>query len=176
MITETLNFETLIVRHQNMLRSYALKYTNDDDDANDLIQDTLLKAYVYFSTYKPGTNFRGWLLTIMKNTYINNYHRNVMKQKMILTEEKISQNNLMLTATKNSANALFINEDIFKALNTLPPSLYYPFMRYFEGYKYHEIAKESGLPVGTVKTRIHHARLVLKKYLKTYAELNGKIT
>ncbi|MGF1924639.1 MAG: RNA polymerase sigma factor [Bacteroidia bacterium] len=175
MTTHTLNFESLIAEYEVMLRNYAIKCTRDEDDANDLIQDTLVKAYTYFANFKQGTNFRGWLLTIMKNTFINNYHKGNRKQAIIVTEEDISSNNLMLSSTRNSAEARFIGDDIYKALDTLPSTLYHPFMRYFEGYKYHEIAIESGLPVGTVKTRIHHARLLLKKYLKTYEELKGKI-
>lgn len=175
MITETLKFETLITEYRTILRAYAMKFTRDEDDANDLMQDTLLKAFAYFANFKPGTNFKGWLFTIMKNTFINNYRRNVRKHELIVTEEDISSNNLMVSATRNTAEAGFVGRDISKALATLPPPLYNPFMRYFEGYKYHEIAKEAGLPVGTVKTRIHHARVHLKKYLKTYEELKGKI-
>lgn len=175
MITETLNFESLISNYRAMLRAYALKFTQDEDDANDLMQDTLLKAYVYFANFKPGTNFKGWLFTIMKNTFINNYRKGSRKQEIIVTEEDISSTHLLMSATQNTAEASFIGKDISKALASLPPSLYSPFIRYFEGYKYHEIAEEDGLPVGTVKTRIHHARIHLRNYLKMYEELKGKI-
>ncbi|RYE58698.1 MAG: RNA polymerase sigma factor, partial [Sphingobacteriales bacterium] len=129
----------------------------------------------YLLKYKPGTNFRGWLFTIMKNTFINNYRRNARSKAVVITEENISSTNLLHSSTRNNGELKFINEDIFKALKTLPSSLYDPFMKYFEGYKYHEIAKEFDMPVGTVKTRIHHARMHLKKYLKVYADLKGKI-
>jgi len=175
MTAETLNFDSLIVEYRPKLKAYAMNFTRDEDDADDLIQDTLLKAYTYFANFKPGTNFRGWLFTIMKNTFINNYRRNARSKTLITKEENISSNNLILSATRNNGELKFINQDICKALKTLPPHLYDPFIRYFEGYKYHEVAEEYGMPVGTVKTRIHHARIHLKKYLKVYEELKGTI-
>ena len=81
----------------------------------------------------------------------------------------------MLSCTRNEGELKFINGDISKALKTLPDNLYEPFMRYFEGYKYHEIAEEFDMPIGTVKTRIHYARMHLKKFLKVYEELKCKI-
>ncbi|HTM99484.1 MAG TPA: RNA polymerase sigma factor, partial [Pedobacter sp.] len=85
-------------------------------------------------------------------------------------------NNLVHSAARNNGELKFINEDISKALKTLPTNLYEPFIRYFEGYKYHEIAEEFNMPVGTVKTRIHHARVQLKKYLKVYEESKGNLS
>jgi len=174
MTIDNLNFDSLIVEYRPRLKAYAMNFTHDEDDADDLIQDTLLKAFTYFANFKPGTNFRGWLFTIMKNTFINNYRRNVRSKALIITEEDISSNNLMYSSSRNEGELKFINADIAKALKTLPANLYDPFMRYFEGYKYHEIAEEFGMPVGTVKTRIHHARLQLKKYLRVYEDSKGK--
>jgi RNA polymerase sigma-70 factor (ECF subfamily) len=176
MATETLNFDLLITEYRSKLKMYAMNFTRDEEDANDLIQDTLLKAYTYFANFKPGTNFRGWLFTIMKNTFINNYRRNTRSRALIITEENISSNNLAHSATRNNGELKFINEDISKALKTLPANLYEPFIMYFEGYKYHEIAEQFNMPVGTVKTRIHHARAHLKKYLKVYEELKGTVS
>ncbi|SFH02110.1 RNA polymerase sigma factor [Pedobacter insulae] len=176
MVVETLNFDSLIIEYRSQLKTYAMNFTRDEDDADDLIQDTLLKAFTYFANFKPGTNFRGWLFTIMKNTFINNYRRSTRSRALIITEENISSNNLAHSASRNNGELKFINEDISKALKTLPTNLYDPFIRYFEGYKYHEIAEEFDMPVGTVKTRIHHARLQLKKYLKVYEELKGRVS
>lgn len=175
MNTPTLNFDSMVSPHQAKLKAYALGFTNDEENAADLLQDTLLKAYTYFSKFKPETNFRAWLFTIMKNTFINNYRRNARAQKVVSTEEEISSNQLMYSSARNNGELKFINDDIEKALKTLPENLYDPFMRYFEGYKYHEIAEEFGMPIGTVKTRIHYARLHLKKYLKVYEDLKCKI-
>ncbi len=175
MATNTLSFESMIQPYRSKLKIYALSFTNDEDNANDLTQDTLLKAYTYFANFKPDTNFRAWLFTIMRNTFINNYRRSKRVNRVVTTTEEISSEQLMTSATRNLGELKFINEDISKALKTLPDQLYEPFMAYFEGYKYNEIAEELQIPIGTVKTRIHYARIHLKKYLKVYADLKSKI-
>ena len=142
----------------------------DAEDANDLVQDTMLKAITYYNKFKEGTNLKGWLFTIMKNTFINNYRRLVKTNTLITQSEDISSANLSYSATKNQAESKFVLGDIDKALAQLPEEYYVPFIRYFEGYKYHEIADMLQIPIGTVKTRIHVARGILKKYLKTYAK------
>ena len=170
----TNDFNYQLYSYKDSLHSFAISFTRDVEDANDLVQDTMLKAINYSTHFKEGTNFKAWLYTIMKNTFINNYRRNVRSKALIITEEDISSNNLMYSSSRNEGELKFINADIAKALKTLPANLYDPFMRYFEGYKYHEIAEEFGMPVGTVKTRIHHARLQLKKYLRVYEDSKGK--
>lgn len=173
-INKTLNFESLIGPYHSKLKAYALNFTHDEDSAADLVQDTLLKAYRYYDKFKPETNFRAWLFTIMKNTFINNYRRNTRVKRVVSVEEELSSQQLAFSCSRNNGELKFINEDIAKALKALPENLYDPFMRYFEGYKYHEIAEEFDLPIGTVKTRIHHARLHLKKFLKIYSQSKGK--
>jgi len=175
MTTDTLSFDSMVGPYHAKLKAYAMGFTNDEDNADDLLQDTLLKAFTYYGKFKPETNFRAWLFTIMKNTFINNYRRNARVQRVVSTEDEISSNQLMHSASRNNGELKFINDDISKALKTLPDNLYDPFMRYFEGYKYHEIAEEFNMPIGTVKTRIHYARMHLKKYLKVYEELKCKI-
>ncbi|RZK41842.1 MAG: RNA polymerase sigma factor [Pedobacter sp.] len=176
MTAEPLNFDALIFEYRSKLKAHAIGFTHDENDAEDLIQDTLLKAYTYFGNFKPGTNFKGWLFTIMKNTFINNYRRNARVQKVVTVEEEISASQLMFNPSRNNGELKFINADIHKALKSLPSQLYQPFMMYFEGYKYQEIADEFKMPVGTVKTRIHHARIHLKKYLQVYEDFKGKIS
>ena len=163
-------FNHLVNHHSVSLRSYALNFTKDAEDANDLVQDTMLKAITYYNKFKEGTNLKGWLFTIMKNTFINNYRRLVKTNTLITQSEDISSANLSYSATKNQAESKFVLGDIYKALAQLPEEYYVPFIRYFEGYKYHEIADMLQIPIGTVKTRIHVARGILKKYLKTYAK------
>jgi len=166
-------FTNQINTHQSSLKSFAIRFTQNIDDANDLVQDTLLKAIRYSDLYKEGTNLRGWLYTIMRNTYINDYRREVKKQALIYTEADLTSAHLMKSSTANQVEGKFVNDDIFKALGTLEPAYYIPFMKYFEGFKYHEIADELDIPIGTVKTRIHMARQVLKKALKMYSTSNG---
>lgn len=106
----------------------------------------------------------------MKNTFINNYRRLVKTNALITKSEDISSANLHYSATKNTIDSKFVIGDINKALASLQPEYYVPFIKYFEGYKYHEIADMLEIPIGTVKTRIHVARQILKKYLKTYSK------
>ncbi|NGM66727.1 RNA polymerase sigma factor [Sphingobacterium sp. SGR-19] len=163
-----IEFNTLVIRQSESLKAYARNFTRDQDDANDLVQDTLLKAVTYFKNFKEGTNLKGWLYTIMKNTFINNYRRVVKTNSFITKEEEITSANLVVSATKNRGENKFVMEDINHALSNLSEDYYVPFTMYFEGYKYHEISDYLNIPIGTVKTRIHVARKVMKKTLNTY--------
>ncbi|WP_276090799.1 sigma-70 family RNA polymerase sigma factor [Pedobacter sp. JY14-1] len=156
--------------HSVSLQSFALNFTRDVEDANDLVQDTMLKAVTYYGKFKEGTNLKGWLFTIMKNTFINNYRRLVKTNSLITQSEDISSANLHYSAATNASESKFVMGDINKALANLQPEYYVPFIKYFEGFKYHEIAEELNIPIGTVKTRIHVARQILKKHLKTYSK------
>jgi RNA polymerase sigma-70 factor (ECF subfamily) len=161
-------FNHQLHNYEGSLHSFAFNFTKDIDDANDLVQDTMLKAVTYYSKFNDGTNLKGWLFTIMRNTFINNYRRNVKTNSIITQSDEISSVNLYYSASTNLAESKFVMADINKALATLQPEYYAPFIKYFEGFKYHEIAEELDIPIGTVKTRIHVARGILKKYLKTY--------
>jgi RNA polymerase sigma-70 factor (ECF subfamily) len=104
----------------------------------------------------------------MKNTFINNYRRFVKMSTFVTKSDEISSPNLVFSSTKNQGEAKFVMDDIKKALDRLPEDYYVPFTMYFEGHKYHEIADHLEIPIGTVKTRIHVARKLLKKNLKAY--------
>lgn len=162
----SLNFQ--ICNLQSSLESFALKFTNDIEDANDLVQDTFIKAMRFHTLYKHNTNLKAWLYMIMRNTFINDYRKKTRKNALIQTTEDLSVFELSKGATKNQGENKFIMEDINLALARLIPDQSVPFLRYFEGYKYHEIAKELGIPIGTVKTRIYMARQALKAQLKMY--------
>ncbi|WP_316757681.1 RNA polymerase sigma factor [Pedobacter aquatilis] len=161
-------FNTLLEKEISNLRTHAVRYTQNEEDAGDLVQDTMIKALRFWSGYKPGTNFRGWLFVIMKNTFINDYRKNSKKSSLITTSDELSSQDLMISASGNLSSGVFIMGDIGKAMSSIPENYSLPFIRYFEGHKYHEIAEELTIPIGTVKTRIHMARVLLKNYLKTY--------
>jgi RNA polymerase sigma-70 factor (ECF subfamily) len=161
-------FNTMVTQETESLRMYALRFTRNNDDANDLVQDTMLKAITYYDKFKEGTNLKGWLYTIMKNTFINNYRRNTKANSVITQTEEITSSNLFFSSTKNKGEGIFVMDDIQDALLSLQEDYYKPFSMYFEGYKYHEIADHLEIPIGTVKTRIHVARKSLKKTLKSY--------
>ena len=163
-----IEFNTMVMRQASSLKMYALHFTHDADDANDLVQDTLLKAVTYYNKFKEGPNLKGWLYTIMKNTFINNYRRFIKISSFVTKSDEISSANLVFSSTKNQGESKFVMDDIKHALNKLPEEYYIPFSMYFEGFKYHEIADHLSIPIGTVKTRIHVARKLLKKSLKPY--------
>ena len=156
------------------LNQFAIKFTKNVEDADDLVQDTLMKAMRYAQMYKEGTNLKGWLYTIMRNTFINNYRSVSKRQAIVTTSEDLNSVQLSVSASKNLAENKFIQKDINAAMSALSPEYYTPFIKYFEGFKYHEIAEELNIPIGTVKTRIHIARKMLKTNLKMYSQEFGR--
>lgn len=161
-------FNEMVIRQTTPLKMYALHFTHDSEDADDLVQDTLLKAITYYNKFAEGTNLKGWLYTIMKNTFINNYRRITKINTLVTKSDEISSANLFYSSTVNNAEGKFIMDDVKGALNNLADDYKLPFTMYFEGYKYHEIADHLTIPIGTVKTRIHVARKLLKGQLKAY--------
>ncbi|WP_442592111.1 RNA polymerase sigma factor [Pedobacter sp. AW31-3R] len=162
------DFNCQLYSYKDSLHAFALSFTKDREDANDLVQDTMLKAINYAAHFKEGTNFKAWLYTIMKNTFINNYRRSTRTHAILTVTDEISSDKLHYSASVNDSDSKFLMEDIYKALGKLQPDYYVPFLKYFEGFKYHEIAEQLDIPIGTVKTRIHVARQLLKKSLKMH--------
>jgi RNA polymerase sigma factor (sigma-70 family) len=164
----TMNFNSMLSDFRPSLLQSALKFTRNHEDANDLVQETLIKAIRYETKYEEGTNFRGWLFTIMRNTFINNYRSLARRTAVMVQNVDPWSYPVDESTSKNHGEAKFMMEDIEKAMSCLEPVHSVPFKRYFEGYKYHEIAEELDIPIGTVKTRIHIARKLLKASLKMY--------
>lgn len=164
-----LEFSYQVGNFSKFLKPFALRLTRDGDDANDLVQDTLVKAYTNREKYMDGTNLKAWLFTIMKNTFITQYQRMVRRNTFIDTTENLHFINSSETVQINAAESTFMREDINLALSHTEEMYRIPFLMYFEGFKYHEIADELNLPIGTVKNRIHIARKSLKHHLQMYA-------
>lgn len=154
------------------LKPFAMKLTRDYEEANDLLQDTLLKAFTNRDKYTEGTNLKAWLYTIMKNTFITNYQRMVRKNTFIDTTDNLHFINSMESSTNNEAISSFAMNDINNAVGSLEDAYKTPFMMHFRGFKYHEIAEKLEIPIGTVKNRIHIARKELKDRLHMYAYSN----
>ncbi len=161
-------YHQLLVEHAPVLRAFAYRFTKDHNEIDDLLQDTMIKAIRYHNSFQDGTNLRAWLFTIMRNTFINEYRKVSRKNALINTEDELSSANLMESSTKNLAEGSFAMADIKRSLSLIPPKFSIPFVKYFEGYKYEEIAAAMDIPIGTVKTRIHMARRLLQKKLKHY--------
>ncbi|MCW5919861.1 MAG: RNA polymerase sigma factor [Bacteroidia bacterium] len=165
-------FKDSVKDHYRSLRGFALKLTQNSEDANDLIQETMLKALNNEDKFEKGTNLSGWLYTIMRNIFINNYRRMVKSQTFLdSTENQFFLNNIN-NATRNRGEANLVMKEINNAINDLSDNLKVPFMMSFRGYKYEEIASQLSIPLGTVKIRIHTARQKLKEKLNVYNSLS----
>jgi len=158
----------IVSEHIPALHEFAMKFTKDIDNAKDLVQDTMVKAIRYYEKFEEGTNLRAWLFTIMRNNFINSFRRQKFTGEFITQTDELHNGQLLCSSTENGGVGRFIMGDIRMALSNLPEYLYYPFVRYLEGYKYHEIARDSNAPIGTVKTRIFEARRLLRKQLSEY--------
>jgi len=150
------------------LTGFALKLTRNMEDAEDLLQDTMLKAFSNKEKFQEGTNLKGWLFTIMKNIFINKYRR-AMKSR-IFNDDTDNQFyiNSATNATRNDGESALVMKDINVAIGRLSDNLRTPFMMSYTGYKYEEIADTLKIPLGTVKVRIHNARKELMKNLTVY--------
>ncbi|MFA6261224.1 MAG: RNA polymerase sigma factor [Bacteroidia bacterium] len=169
----TIEFNKLVHTESKSLRNYAYQLTRNSEDTNDLVQDTILKALTYKHKFEDGTNLKGWLYTIMKNTFINNYRRMVKRNTFIDQTDNDFYLDSMSNAVRNEGESKFIRQDIEDAIDQLPMNLKKPFTMNFKGFKYHEIADILHIPIGTVKTRIFVARRILREQLHTYGRMYG---
>ncbi len=164
----TLEFNQKVMGFRSALKYFAISLTQDRDDAQDLLQDTLYKAILYKERFTESTNLKAWLYTIMKNTFINNYRRSVKTRQIVDQTKDLYFLNIPQQNSEISPLSQIAHKDIKKALESLDESIRIPFLMYFEGYKYKEIADRFGLPIGTVKSRIFLARKRLMVSLKDF--------
>ena len=163
----TVEFSSHLDKVSKALKPFAMKLTRDGEDANDLLQETLLKAFTYRDKFTTGTNLKAWLYTIMKNTFITNYQRLLRKNTFTDTTENFHYVNSTIVAN-NMAIGNFMVKDVENAIHLIDEIYRVPFEMHFNGYKYFEIAEKLNIPIGTVKNRIHIARKELKDKLKLY--------
>jgi len=157
-----------IVDMHDTLRSFTRKFTNDQDESLDLVQDTILKALSYQSKFKENINLKGWLFTIMRNTFINNYRKTKRTRTSNDTTKELYYLNVEDTHTFNRPGSSFEYEEIWKNVHEIREELLVPFKMHATGYKYNEIAEHLNIPIGTVKNRIFHARKEIQKKLEGY--------
>ena len=162
-------FQLNVINLSYNMRAFAFSLTKDMEDAKDLIQETIYKALRYKDKFAEGTNIKAWMFIIMKNIFINNYRRkstqNVIHDS---SDEQYLLNSTKQTVSNDGYNRL-VMKDIHYAINELNSDIKVPFLLHYEGFKYHEIAEELALPLGTVKSRIFIARKALKEALNIYA-------
>jgi RNA polymerase sigma factor (sigma-70 family) len=164
----TIEFNQSLISNTEYLKPFAITLTRDMEAAKDLIQETLYRALANKEKYNAGTNIKAWMYTIMRNIFINNYRRSA-KQNTIFDN---TPNDFLLDynqfTTANEAETNLNLKEIKEAVYSLPDIFKNPFELYFEGYKYHEIAEVLAEPLGTIKSRIHFARKLLKQQLTRY--------
>lgn len=164
----TIEFNTRIMNEKSSLKNFALSLTRNSDDALDLLQDTYVKAITYREKFEDSTNLKAWLFTIMKNTFINAYRRNVKTRALIVKGDDIALNRAFKQNSYDHSESRLNAKEIIKHIEKLDDDYKVPFTRYYNGFKYEEIAQEMHLPLGTVKSRIFIARKILMDALKHY--------
>ncbi|MBK7562721.1 MAG: RNA polymerase sigma factor [Chitinophagaceae bacterium] len=164
----TIEFNQMLVSNVDFLKPFAIKLTRDTEDANDLYQETLYKALANHEKYNAGTNIKAWLFTIMRNIFINNYRRKAKQKTIFDSTSNDYLINYNQSTVSNGAESDMRMKEINKAITELPEIFKTPFLLYFDGYKYNEIAEVLIEPLGTIKSRIHFARKLLKEQISRF--------
>ncbi len=162
------SFQERLIGLQGNLLNFAYQLTTNREQAEDLLQDTTLKALDNEDKYVDNVNFKGWIFTIMRNIFINNYRQNVRKATVIDQTEDLYHLNVSQDSGINTPEGSFAVKEITVALNSFSDEYRIPFNLFVAGYKYNEIAEKMNLPLGTVKSRIFFARKRLREQLKDY--------
>lgn len=164
------DFNNSLIRMRPKLQSFAMHLVSDREKAPDLVQDTFLKALKCKDKYVDFTNFNAWVLTIMKNTFINNYRRNVKENsimgritEMVILDKPNEKGSI-------SPESEYTTEEIETAIDSLVDEFRIPFRMHINGYKYKEISDKLGLKIGTVKSRIFLSRQKLMAMLKDFKD------
>ena len=159
----TSEFNDLLLGNTQLLKPFAISLTNDREKASDLFQETMYRALANQDKYNIGTNIKAWLFTIMRNIFINDYRRKTIQRVIFDNDVHESKSK---TIIHNDDEGTLQLKEIYKAIDQLPELFKIPFLLHFEGYRYHEISESLNEPLGTIKSRIHVARKLLKKLLK----------
>ena len=173
-------FEKEFLPQIDALYTFAYHLTYDEDDANDLVQETYLKAYRFIDRYIEGTNAKAWLFKILKNAFINQYRKQSKQPTKVDFEEIVSfhdEENTTFSGYLDLREEMFehmIGDEVTNAINALPVDFRVVILLCdIEGFTYEEISKIVNIPIGTVRSRLHRARNMLKERLKEYAQKHG---
>lgn len=167
-MNENDTFKSSVIGMQENLLSFALKLTLNEEEAHDLVQDTTLKALANEGKFTDDANFGGWMMTIMRNIFINNYRRRVRENTVVDTTDDFHHLNVAQDSGAMTPDGAFAAGEISAILNGFPADYRNPFSLHIAGYKYDEISKKLGMPMGTVKSRIFFTRKRLRELLKDY--------
>ncbi len=167
-MADSTNFKQRLLGLQSNLMNFAYQLTTSREAAQDLVQDTTLKVLDNEEKFVDNTNFKGWVFTIMRNIFINNYRRQVRSATVVDTTEDLYHLNISQESGLATPEGSFAAKEISEAINTFSEDYREPFTLFIAGYKYTEIAEKMSLPLGTVKSRIFFARKRLQGMLKDY--------
>lgn len=175
-----IDFEKEAIPHMNAVYNFALRMTGDQDDANDLVQETYLKAFRFFDKFEKGTNCKAWLFRILKNSFINDYRKTTKEPDKVDYEdvqnfyENIKSDEVEFQHYEQDAFSNLLDDEITQVLSALPEDFRTVIiLSDIEGFTYEEIADFVDIPVGTVRSRLHRARKMLYAQLYDYAKVRG---
>ena len=173
-------FNEEFLPHIDSMYNFGYRLTFDEDDAKDLVQDTYLKAYRFIDSFERGTNAKAWLFRILKNSFINDFRKKSKEPSKIDYQEVETFYNsedvdkTITTDLRVDAVQDMIGDEISNALNSLDVDFRTVIILCdLEGFKYDEMAKILDIPIGTVRSRLHRARNLLKEKLQSYARQMG---
>lgn len=174
------DFSEEILPQLDALYNFGLRLTADPNDAEDLVQDTIVKAYRFFSSYEKGTNAKAWLFRILKNSYINNYRKESKRPQEVdfdevstfyetIRDERVDTSDLERKMFRE-----LIDDDLAKALDDIPEDFRTVVLLCdVEDFTYEEISNMLDVPIGTIRSRLHRGRNLLKAQLMDYAKERG---
>lgn len=174
-------FEKEFMPHLDAMYNFAFRLTNDEDDAQDLVQDTCMKAFRFISSFEPGTMAKAWLFRILKNNFINDYRkksRGPAKVEFEWVEQSFSGDEDQSPASHADLHAETVNEMLGDEITAAIQALSVDFRMIIilcdiEEFSYEEMARILNIPIGTVRSRLHRARAILKENLANYALSKG---
>ena len=166
---EKVDFTKGILAIQPDLHRFAYKLTADRESANDLVQDCLLQALDNQEKFTYSKNLKGWMYTLMRNIFVNNYRRTVREMNLIDDSYSINQQHLIEDEDADRFEFTYDMKQLYRVIHSIPEEMKVPFQMFVAGFKYREIAEKLGLPMGTVKSRLFFIRKRLKEELKDFS-------
>ena len=163
-----IEFNHQLLNLETKLGYFARSLTLDSESAKDLLQETMLKAISNRDKFQGDKNLKAWVFTIMKNTFINNYRRNVRAGTIIDSTDNLYYLNINGGSSHQSPDSQYTTVEIYKAISELPDDYRIPFEMHTQGYKYKEIAEHLAQPLGSIKSKIFFARRRLMEKLKDF--------
>lgn len=164
----TKQFQANLIKLQSNMLNFAYMLTSNREDANDLVQDTMERVLDSEDMYTENSNFKGWVLTIMRNIFINGYRKASRTTMLVDHTADLYLLNISETSSEATPEETLSAKEISDVINSFPDEYRIPFNMHLAGYKYYEIGDKLGLPVGTVKSRIFFARKRMRLMLAGY--------